>query len=162
MSWLSKITGGDAAKRRREQQSVQQWGAGNDPGDQMAKALLFEQQGGGWEQAFNQTAGSFLNQAMPQLRQQLQTTREDAIRRGVSTGDLGTTYEGNIMSAFNQNLSNTLGGLASQEYDTNRNRYLDLLTGTLDRNQSAKNSQNNMWASLGGDLMKGAAMAFGA
>lgn len=158
MSWLSKITGGDAAKRRREQQSVQQWGAGNDPNDQLRKATLFEQQGGGWEQAFNQTAGSFLNQAMPELRQKLQTTREDAIRRGVSTGDLGTTYEGNIESAFQQNLSNTLGGMAMQGYENNRNRYLDLLTGQIDRADSNRNAKNNMWSSIAGNGMMAAAM----
>jgi hypothetical protein len=41
--------------------------------------------------AFNDTAGSFLANAMPQFRSQLQLTREDAVRRGVGTGDLGTS-----------------------------------------------------------------------
>lgn len=161
MSWFSKITGEDAGKIRREQKSIQQYGEGNDPSDQLAKALNSAESGGGWQQAFQQTAQSYMNQAMPQLQNQLQLSKEDAIRRGVSTGDLGTSNQGDILSAFQQNMSNTLGGLATSEYENNQNRYLNLLTGTLDRNSSNANSNNNMWAGIGSSALSSALLAFG-
>lgn len=161
MSWFSKITGQDAAKIRREQKSIQQYGEGNDPSDQLAKALNSAESGGGWQQAFQQTAGAYMNEAMPQLRTQLQLSQEDAVRRGISTGDLGTSNEGDILSAFQQNTSNTLGGLATSEYENNQNRYLNLLTGTLDRNQSNSNSNANMWAGIGGAALSAAGSALG-
>lgn len=101
-----------------------------------------------------------MNQQLPKLRSSLQLSREDAIRRGISTGDLGTSNEGDITTAWGQNISNTLGGMAMQGYENNRNRYLDLLTGGMDRDQSNKNNQNNMWANLGGSALSAAFMAF--
>src|SRR5689334_19134938 len=82
--------------------------------------LDYERRGGGFTDAFNQTAGAYLNNALPGLRSQLQTTREDEQRRGIGTGDLGTSYEGDIMSAFQRNLAGALGGLASQGYENRR------------------------------------------
>jgi hypothetical protein len=162
MSFFSKITGQDARRNRAAQRSTDQWGAGNDPGDQLRKATLAEQQGGGWEDAFNKTAGAYVQGQLPQLRNSLQMSREDAIRRGISTGDLQTTNEGDITSAWGKNISNTLGGMAMQGYENSRNRYLDLLTGQMDRDQNSKNQNQNMWLSILSGGIKGVASAYGA
>lgn len=159
MSWLSKITGRDAARNKKAAQSAAEWGQGNDPNDQVRKALLSEEQGGGWQQAFQQTAQSTINQALPQLRNSLQLSREDAIRRGISTGDLATSNEGDITAAWGQNISNTLGGLATSEYENNQNRYLSLLTGSIDRTQSQQNQNSNNWFGLGGAALSTALLA---
>jgi hypothetical protein len=161
MSWFSRVTGQDARRNRAAERSKQEWGVGNDPGDQFRKAILNEQQGGGWEDAFQRTAGATINNALPQLRQQLQLTREDAIRRGVSTGDLGTSNEGDLVSAWSRNLDNTLGSMAMQGYENNRNRYLDLLTGRMDRDTASKNRVSNTLSGLFSGASQAAAAYYG-
>lgn len=156
MSWLSKITGRD--KAREGLQNVQAMGqqataAGQaqkaaDPLSDVnlrgryAHALDDTSSGAGWEDAFNKTAGATINNALPGLRQGLQLTREDAIRRGVSTGDLGTSNEGDFVSAWQRNLSNAMAGQSLNAYEGNQNNYLDLLTGAMDRNTAQQNYQN--------------------
>lgn len=154
MSWLSKITGSDGRKNRSatDNASWQKYGGGN-PDDQLKQATAFEGAGGGWEDAFKTSAGSVLAQALPDLRNKLQLTREDGIRRGISTGDLGTSNEGDLVSSWGQNISNTLGGMAQQGYENNRSRYLDLLTGGIDRRDSQANQRKNRTAGIWGGLL---------
>ena len=146
MSMLSKFLGFDAVNNRVNQDR----GRVND-------ALDSEANGQGWKTAFNDTAASFLNQQMPSFLKTLQMTREDGIRRGISTGDLGTSSEGDLVSAFQQHLSNTLGGLASDNYNQSRNRYLGLLGSEYDADTAAKNSHDAFIGGLagmgGGQLM---------
>src|SRR5258708_7668871 len=99
MSWISKITGADG-RRNRSRTDAASWNAygGGNPDDQLKKATAFEGAGGGWQDAFNQSAGSFLAQALPSLRSNLQMTREDSQRRGIGTGDLGTSNEGDLVT----------------------------------------------------------------
>lgn len=154
MSWFSQLTGRDRHNERVAR-------SGFDPNTLYDQAIRDEGAGGGWQKAFNDTAGAFLENQMPALRSQLQLTREDAQRRGIGTGDLGTSNEGDLVSAFQRNIANALGGLAMSGYENNRNRYLDLLSGRLDRNQASRNAQNGMWGSLFQTVTSPFSFAFG-
>jgi hypothetical protein len=149
MSWFSKITGIDAARNRKRGKADFWRNNGGDPNERFDRAIIDEGTGAGWQTAFNQSAGAAYNRMMPQFREQLQLTREDGIRRGISTGDLGTSYEGDLASAFSQNLADTFGSMAMSGYENSRNRYLDLLTGRLDRNQAARNARTANWMGAG-------------
>lgn len=118
------------------------------------KQIQYEERGGGFAKAFQDTAGAFLEGAMPQFRNDLQLTRENAVRRGVSTGDLGTSYEGDLSSAFHRNLSNALAGLSSSGYENSRNRLMSLLSGKTGMDMNDYNQHANMWGSIGGSLIK--------
>lgn len=156
MSWYSKITGRDRA--REALQKVQGMAAA-DPmseqslGKRYADALDSTGNGGGWEDAFNKTAGATIQNALPGLRNDIQMTRENAIRRGVSTGDYGTSAEGDVTSAWQRNLSNALAGQAENAYENNQSRYLDLLVGGMDRQTAQENARKkrggNLWGGLG-------------
>lgn len=154
MSWFSKLTGHDAKLRDRQIAEKSRFASmGGSPEDLYARAVGEERNGGGWQDAFKTTAGAMFNNALPQLREGLQMTREDGIRRGISTGDLGTSYEGDVTSAWGKNLSNALAGTAMQGYENSRNRYLDLITGQLDRDQAGANASKQkragMWGGIG-------------
>lgn len=160
MSWLSKALGSDG---RREKREAAKWAPfGGTPQQQLQSTLYDESQGGGWQKAFEQSAGAYMSRAMPQFRKDLQLTREDNQRRGISTGDLGTSYEGDLASAFQQNVSDTLGGMAMNAYENNRNRYLALLTGKIAGDQAYKSDQQNMIAGIFSGAMKAGAAAYGA
>lgn len=80
------------------------------------------------ESYLSKTIGSLTSAGMPEFNRQLQDTRESAIRRGVSGGGLGTSYEGDVFSAFQKHVADTAGTYANENY----NRYLDLLSGQRD------------------------------
>jgi len=148
MSWLSELTGQDALHRQSQGVLGQMQQAGQD-----------ELSGTGWQTAFNQTAGAQLAGALPGLRSQLQLTREDAIRRGVSGGDLGTSAEGDIMSAFTRNMGNAFAGQAANMYNQSRNRYLGLLGGQLQYDASQENANRNFYSGLiGGGISLGSSL----
>src|SRR5689334_11160761 len=65
---------------------------------------------------------AFASSATPQFERDLQDVRENAIQRGVSNGGLGTSYEGDVFSAFQKNIANAAGQYAYQNYDASRNR----------------------------------------
>jgi hypothetical protein len=95
-----------------------------------------------------ETLRSYESQAMPQFQGALQDIRENAVRRGITGGDLGTSYEGDLASAFQRNIMDTGGRMAYDAFQTSRNRYLDLLTGQLDRETARKNAQRDMWGNI--------------
>lgn len=142
MSWLSKAMGIDSKRNKL-----------NDARRGLDQELDYERSGGGFQQAFDDTAGAFLSSAMPQFRNDLQLTREDGQRRGIGTGDLGTSFEGDLTSAFQRNLSNTLGGLASSGYENRRNRILDIISGKVGSAQDELDSTQNLWGGIGGGLL---------
>lgn len=195
MSWLSKLTGSDARKRK---QQLAEWdGAGSGRRLQQgaiqegerAQSREADYQGSrnrylealqGGQQAFETSARAAVAAAMPQFNSQLNGVRESAIRRGVQNGELGTSYEGDLASAFDKNLTNSIGSQAlglygqqlqgygnmyGQDYgaeEDSTNRYLDLLTGDQDRKEIArqrKSREQMGWANLGikaiGTLMPG-------
>ena len=147
---LSKLMGLDAP-RRTAQQAL----------GQMDTAAQDELSGTGWQQAFNQTAGAELAGALPQLRNQLQLSREDAIRRGVSGGDLATSTEGDITSAWQKNIANSFAGQAANMYNQSRSRYLDLLSGKLGYASAQETSAKNFWGGLAGAGLQAGGMILG-
>jgi len=152
MSWLSKSLGLDAKRNKVNQ----------DRG-QIDQQINYEQNGTGFADAFKQTAGSFLQDQMPGFMKNLQLTREDGIRRGISTGDLGTSTEGDLTSAFQRNIANALGGLSLQGYEGSRNRIMDLLSGKTGMDINDLNSQYNFLGGLlnGGFQLASAAIGAG-
>lgn len=117
----------------------------------------------GGQNALNTSIQSAVSAGMPQLNQQLQQQRESNVARGVSTGDLGTSFEGDITSAFQRNIANSAGqqalGLFNTQagiYNSDSSNYLDLLAGNADRAQSAKNAKTDFWGSLIGGVAKAA------
>lgn len=159
MSWFSKAIGSDGRRERRE---TAKWAPyGGTPQVQLQGALSEEASGQGYRDAFEETAGAYLRNAMPSFRSQLQLTREDGQRRGIGTGDLGTSYEGDLASAFEQNISDTLGSMAMSGYENNRNRYLDLLTGKINLDDANKNAGKNRAAGLAGGAIGAAGYYFG-
>ncbi|HKX10781.1 MAG TPA: hypothetical protein VJN67_21465 [Stellaceae bacterium] len=107
-----------------------------------------------------QTVGAQASSALPEFNQQLQSIRENAIRRGITGGDLGTSYEGDLASAFQRNIANSVSSHAYDAYQTSRNRYLDLLTGQRDYETAQENARRKRGSFLG-NLLGTAAGAFG-
>lgn len=95
-----------------------------------------------------------MSSAMPSFLKQMQLTKEDGIRRGISTGDLGTSTEGDLASAFDRNMSNSVAGMAGDMYKFNQGNYLDLLTGKMDREQGAANDAAQRKSGFMGGLFK--------
>lgn len=105
---------------------------------------------------------SLVSQAMPEFNSRLNGIRENAIARGISTGDLGTSYEGDLASAFQRNLANQAAGLYTTQLgaaqnlygqdisreQANQNNYLDLLTGRLSFEESKKQAAKDRKAAL--------------
>lgn len=114
---------------------------------------------GGGQEALNESTRAAVSSAMPAFQQQLQGIRESSERRGISNGEVATNYEGDLASAFDKHIAdaagsqalalhnndaNAYGGLQSEE----RNQYLDLLSGNLDRQQQEKNRKQSFWNGL--------------
>lgn len=97
------------------------------------------------------TIASITSAQMPEFQRNLQDVRESALQRGVSNG-LGTSYEGDVFSAFQRNIANSAGQMAYQNYDTSRNRYLDLLSGTRDYETAQENARKKKRGGLFGGL----------
>jgi hypothetical protein len=113
----------------------------------------------GGQQAFETSAKAAVDAAMPSFQGQLQGVRESALRRGVQNGELGTSYEGDLASAFDQHTKQAIAGQALGLYNTqlgasqdlygvdtrraqdSRDSYLDILTarGDWDRVNAEQN-----------------------
>jgi hypothetical protein len=104
---------------------------------------------------------SQISAAMPQFEKRLGGVRENAIARGISTGDLGTSYEGDLASSFQRHISDSVAGQQFNLFQNNRNSFLDLLTGGMDREDDAQNESRNRKAGLMGGLIGGVASLFG-
>lgn len=122
------------------------------------------------QEAYQTATRGLVESSLPSFYEGLQGVRENAVRRGMTTGDLGTTYEGDLASAFQKNISNAAaqnamglyntrlgayGGLYGQDVgraDESRNRYLDLLASSRDFRQGQINAQRRRRSGLGGAL----------
>lgn len=137
-------------------------GEGGAPGGALSEEYrkLLEQQrtGAGAQDALNTSTRAAVEAAMPSFRSQLQGVRENAIARGASTGDLGTSYEGDLASAFDAHTKNAVASQAAGMYNEGQNRYADLLTGGMDRQTQDENYKRERKAGLWGSL----GSAFGA
>lgn len=107
---------------------------------------------GGGQDALNTSTAAAVSSAMPSFYQALQGIRESSVRRGISTGDLGTSYEGDLASAFQRNTENATASHASEMYQFGQNNYLDLLSGMQDRQTASDNARRQRRSGLGGAL----------
>jgi hypothetical protein len=120
--------------------------------------------------------GSYVESAMPKFREELQGVREGAISRGISTGDLGTSYEGDLASAFQRNIAGrasdlyqtrlgAYGGLAESDadrFERGRERDVAGFGDLLSMEQAAKEARRNRRAGLLGSLLGAAGAGAGA
>lgn len=143
MSWLSKALGFDAKRERRQAAE----------GTLDAAMQRYQDPNAGMDQ-LRTAVSSLYSSALPQFNAQLQGVRENAIRRGISTGDLGTRYEGDLASAFQQNLTNAVNGLVYDNYNQNQNRYLQLASGKYTAAADDEAAYKNMFGSLAGNAFK--------
>lgn len=203
MSLLSKLTGHDASRRRTQtRQKAESAAAGGNEGTRMVAALPAEQARGagfdanaaadrtsfldlisGGQNALETSTRAAVQSAMPSFQGSLQKLRESNQRRGLEGGETPTSYEGDLFSAFQNNIANSVGSQAMSLYGTqlgarqgllgldtaggenSRNRYLDLLSGQLDRKTAKQNASkaavSNNIAGIGQMLAAIAAMSSG-
>lgn len=124
-----------------------------------------EDQLAGGQSALNKYAQSAMSSAMPGLYSALQGQRESNVRRGVSTGDLGTSYEGDIYSSFQRNLSNAIGQQSMNLYGTqlgaeqnlnqmDTSNYNDMMYANRDyqtgRDNAKRQRNSNLWGGIMG------------
>lgn len=126
----------------------------------------------GGQDALESSTKAATANALPGFMQNLQGSREAAIRRGASNGDLQTSYEGDLTSAFQRNVSNAVAGQAQNMYNTklnaagslagqSGNTYLSLLAGNADREQDSSNNKWNFAAGLAGAAGQAAGAYYG-
>lgn len=126
----------------------------------------------GGQEAVNQSTSAAVQNALPGFMKNLQGSREDAIRRGASNGDLQTSYEGDLMSAFQRNVSNAAAGQAANVYgqqvagygnlaNGSSNTLLDLLAGNRDAEQAKQNNKYGLVGSLLGAAGNAAGAYYG-
>lgn len=94
----------------------------------------------GGQSALNTSTNAAMSSAMPQFRQAMQGVQETEIARGVGMGGLGTSYEGDLQSAFQRNIANAVGqqalGLYSTQLGASANLYgTDTEASQLDANR---------------------------
>jgi hypothetical protein len=86
------------------------------------------------------TTQATVQNALPSFLQNLQGTKEDNIRRGISTGDLGSSFEGDLTSAFQRNIANSVAGQAANMFGQRTNLLYGAQEDALDREQAAQNN----------------------
>lgn len=117
----------------------------------------------GGQSALDTSISSAVNSAMPSFNKNLEGVRESAVRRGISTGDLGTSYEGDLASAFQKNIANAAGsqamnlfntesGAAGNLYGSEQNQYLGLLSGQQQYEENQQNAKKAKSSALFGGL----------
>lgn len=163
MSWVSHALGLDRTPHTSVDKTMQSatTQAGANATDDRNRYLDIL---GGGQDALNTSIRSAMSAAMPSFMHQIQGINEDSVRRGISTGDLGTSYEGDAASAFQRNIANAAGSEAMNLYGTNvnaagslynqdTNRYLGLLGGQqqYEQEQQAYKRQksSNLFGGLG-------------
>jgi hypothetical protein len=126
---------------------------------------------GGGQGALDEYVRGAVSRALPGFDRRLQGMRESSIRRGVG-GALSTSYEGDLASAFQQNIADATAGQAMNLYGTqargysdvsrtdlargesSRNRYLDILTGNRDfwmgEKERKRKKKGGLFGALGG------------
>lgn len=147
MSWLSKALGLDYKAPAQSAPLNQFMGQLQDPS--------FGQD------AITKMTQSAMGNAMPGFMQQMQGQKEDSIRRGISTGDLGTSFEGDLTSAFQRNIANSVAGQAGTMFNNRNNLLYQGTNDQLDREQAAQNGAQQRKSGLINSLISGAGMALG-
>lgn len=170
-NWLTSMMGGGNNPYGPNQYTGQMQHA-TDTSNQNAQQSWGQTQDllSGGSNALDKWAAGAMSSAMPGLTASLQSSKEDAQRRGISTGDLGTSYQGDITGAFQKNFSNALAGQAmnlygtqlganEQMYGQNQNNYLNMLSGLNNQQIGANKWQNQQGQNIGGTI--GGLVGFG-
>jgi hypothetical protein len=125
MSWLSHALGTDYKAPAQSQPLNQFLASLQNPNfgqDQLAE-----------------TTRATVADALPDFLKNMEGTKEDNIRRGISTGDLGTSFEGDLTSAFQRNISNSVASQAAGMFGQRNNLLYQGYNDQLDREQAAQN-----------------------
>lgn len=124
------------------------------------------------QEAVNTSTQAAVNNALPSFMKNLQGSREDAIRRGASNGDLQVSNEGGLTSAFQRNIASGAGAQAANVYGQttagygalaggSSNNYLDLLSGGADRAQAGENNKYGLAGGIIGAIGQGVGAYYG-
>lgn len=156
-----KLTGEEGTLKQRADQSEAQ--------SQESRNRFTDILSGG-QSALETSVQAAMSSAMPEFRKAMQGVQETEIARGVGLGGLGTSYEGDLESAFHRNVSNAAGQQAAQLHATDtsaasalysednakaaggESQYLDLLTGNRDYAQAQANAAKKRKAGLFGAI----------
>lgn len=150
MSWLSSLLGTD-------------YHAPVQAGQMFKNPMLAQLDDPNYGQAqLTQYATSAVNQALPSYLQNMQGTKEDNIRRGISTGDLGTSFENDLTSAFQKNIANSVAGQATNLFGQRNAMLFQGQEDAMDREQAARNNASQRKGSLISGLLGAGGMALGA
>lgn len=114
---LQNVLGGKAAQGNtlsgiRNQNITNEGNAGNQLYGQYQGFL----QNG--QSDLNNYAQSAMSAAMPAFNKQMQGVQESEVARGIGGGSLGTSYEGDLQSAFQRNIANAVGQQSMNLYGT--------------------------------------------
>jgi len=151
VSWLTKMTGMDGKREKKQAAAnLRDWGTPGGVNELWrGQVRAYQDPTQGMDQ-LSTLIRSQMDGAMPQLHGALQGVRENAIARGMSTGDLGTSMEGDVVSAFQRNLATAIAPQVFGLYQNNRNTFLDMLSGQMDRDDTNRNAKKNREAALWG------------
>lgn len=121
---------------------------------------------GDGQDALNTSVSSAMSAAMPDFRKAMQGVQESEVGRGVglgsSQGSLGTSYEGDLESAFNRNITNAAGSQALGLYQSKLGGAASLYGTDVYNNMMAQNRYTNMLTNQGNFNRKRSAGLFGA
>jgi len=142
----------------RESAATLQAGQQEQQSQNQFEALM----GGGQSALDTQMAGA-LSAAMPSFNADLQGLQESNQKRGISNGDLGTSYEGDLASAFQQNFANAAAqqsmnlygtqlGAAQKQQQFETENYEGGLGNAQQIAQANKNKKNAAMSSIFGTL----------
>ncbi|HYL22506.1 MAG TPA: hypothetical protein VEU74_12145 [Gemmatimonadales bacterium] len=134
--------------------------------------------------ALETSISSAMSAAMPEFQKAMQGVQESEVQRGVglgasgsSGGSLGTSYEGDLESAFQRNIANAAGsqalglystklGTAAQGYQLDENRLVGMMSGNRDYEtalqNAAKKRSSGLFGALGAGIGGIAGGSFGA
>lgn len=161
MAFLGLFGGGKAKPTASAKQLTRE--ASTEGGRAGRAYQQYQDQFSGGQDELEESIRSSVSAAMPEFRQGMQGVQESEIRRGVGVGGLGTSYEGDLESAFQRNIANAAGaqalnlyntklGTAAQMYESGENRYLGLLSGNRDYETALQNQNRKRKSGLMGGL----------
>lgn len=108
------------------------------------------------------TTQATVQNALPDFMRNLQGTREDSIRRGISTGDLGSSFEGDLTSAFQRNIANSVAAQSASMMGQWNNLLFGGLSDDVDREQGAQNAAGQRKSSFLNGLISTVGSVIGA
>src|SRR5882672_3340509 len=162
--------GGSDAKKYKEQLGVEEDIQGEARGNASTSRNRFSDVLGEGQGALETSVKSAMSAAMPDFRKAMEGVQESEVNRGIGLGDeksgggLGTSYEGDLMSAFHRNIANGAGQQALGLYGTrvggasalygldteaamfSRNRYMNMLGGAA---SNARRRSAGLFGTLG-------------